>query len=107
MVVGTLLLGFVQERRRSQHAELFEDHTIDAPRRTAGLASAIGVTALIAVLASVVGPRLPLVSANERFDLREYQTPPFDPLEQPSPLVQIKAALQEENAERVVFAVTI
>lgn len=106
VLVGALLLGSYQQRRRTEQAELFEDHTIHQPRPWTGLLPALGVIALVAVVAPVVGPNLPLASANERFDLRRYQVPPFDPLEQPSPLVQIKASLQEENAERVVFTVT-
>ncbi len=106
MVIGALLLGFLQQRRRTHEAELFEDLTIEAPGRHTGWTAALAVAAAIAIASSFIGPRLPLAASNERFDLREYQTPPFDPLKQPSPLVQIKAALQAENADRVLFTVT-
>ena len=57
------------------------------------------------VAAPMVGPRLPLAEAHERFDLRRYQVPPFDPLAVPSPLVQLKASLKDERKEDVVFTV--
>lgn len=106
MLAGALLLGWWQQRRQTERAELFEDHTIAEPRPWAGLASALGVISLIAVVAPLLGPNLPLASANDRFDLRQYQTPPFDPLKEPSPLTQLKAALNEQNADRVLFSVT-
>ena len=57
------------------------------------------------VAAPIVGPRLPLAEAHERFDLRRYQVPPFDPLAVPSPLVQLKASLKDERKDDVVFTV--
>lgn len=106
MVVGALLVGWLQQRVRTNQSEYFEDFTIESPRRSAGVASALLMVVLIAVAAPLVGPRLPLADANERFDLRQFQTPPFDPLEQPSPLVQLKVGLLEANQDEVVFRVT-
>ena len=57
------------------------------------------------LVAPVLGPRLPLAEANERFDLRQYQVPPFDPLAVPSPLVQLKASLKDDRRDDVVFEV--
>lgn len=106
IVVGTLVLGFLQQRARTRQAEIFEDMTIDEPSRTAGLIPASIAVVVVAVAAPLLGPRLPLAEANDRFDLRELQTPPFDPLEHPSPLVQVKAHFQEVNADKVIFRVT-
>ncbi|MET0325045.1 MAG: transglutaminaseTgpA domain-containing protein, partial [Ilumatobacteraceae bacterium] len=58
------------------------------------------------VLAPLLGPRLPGAEARDRFDLREYQVPPFDPLAVPSPLVQVKASLKDERRDDVVFVVS-
>ena len=58
------------------------------------------------VAAPLLGPRLPLAEADERFDLRRYQVPPFDPLAVPSPLVQVKASLKDERRDDVVFVVS-
>ena len=58
------------------------------------------------VAAPFLGPRLPLADAHERFDLRRYQVPPFDPLALPSPLVQVKANLKENRKDDVVFTIT-
>ena len=60
---------------------------------------------LIAIVAPFVGPRLPFASAHERFDLRDRNDPPWDPLAISSPLVQIKPALREDVKEDVVFTV--
>lgn len=68
-------------------------------------ASAIGLTALIAVLAPLLGPGLPLADAHERFDLRTYQERPWDPLAEPSPLVTLKASLKEGRLDDAVFTV--
>ena len=46
------------------------------------------------------GPHLPLAEANERFDLRRYQVPPFDPLAVPSPLAEVKASLKDDRKRR-------
>jgi transglutaminase-like putative cysteine protease len=105
--VGALLLGFVQHRRRTAEHEIRDDHAgswHEHPLvRTAG---AVGFAAVIAVSAVIIGPRLPAASAHDRFDLREYQTPPFDPLDEPTPLGQLKVGLQDANADRVVMKVT-
>jgi len=106
IVAGALMLGYIQQRRKTRSSELFENFTINNPKPTAGLAAALGVTALISVAAPFLGPQLPFAEANERFDLREFQTPPFDPLEEPSPLVQLKAVFQTVNSDEVVFRVT-
>ncbi len=62
------------------------------------------MTAVVA--APLLGPRLPLADAEERFDLRQYQVPPFDPLAVASPLVQLKASLKDERRDDVVFVVS-
>ncbi len=66
----------------------------------------IGLLVLIGLTAPALGPRLPLASANERFDLRQYQERPWDPLDEPSPLVTLKASLKEGNRDEVMFRVT-
>ena len=58
------------------------------------------------VVAPLLGPRLPGAEAHERFDLRQYQVPPFDPLAVPSPLVQVKASLKDDRRDDVVFVVS-
>ena len=68
------------------------------------LAAAVVVGAVVA--APALGPQLPLADANERFDLRQYQVPPFDPLAIPSPLAQVKASLKDERKDDVVFTVS-
>ena len=73
-------------------------------RRRLALGAVVAVAAVLA--APLLGPRLPLADAHERFDLRRYQVPPFDPLAVPSPLVQLKASLKDERRDDVVFVVS-
>ncbi len=60
-------------------------------------------TGIVIVLASVAAPSLPLVSARERFTLREYRTPPFDPTVLSSPLADFRKYLTPEAKDRVLF----
>ena len=60
---------------------------------------------VITAAAPFVGPHLPLASANDRYDLRDHVTPPWDPLALPSPLVEVKSSLVDERRDAVVFHV--
>jgi transglutaminase-like putative cysteine protease len=110
ILAGTLLLISVGQRfaprvRVGRSAAAAED-ILDAPphRRRLMFGAALVIGAVVA--APVVGPRLPFAEAHERFDLRRYQEPPFDPLAVPSPLVQLKASLKDDRKEDVVFVVS-
>jgi len=111
IAVGALLLGVLLDPRRSAIAgmdgaadhETMETTTSVAPH--ARMIRAGMVLVAVAVLAPVVGPRLPLADANERYDLRDQVVPPWDPLSLPSPLVQLKAQLAAEVEDEVVFEV--
>ena len=106
ILAGTLALIAVatRSRRRSgTDADLDED-AIAVNRRRLALGAVVAVAAVVA--APMLGPRLPLADAHERFDLRRYQVPPFDPLAVPSPLVQLKASLKDERRDDVVFVVS-
>jgi transglutaminase-like putative cysteine protease len=121
LVVGALVLGFLQELRRNA-ADEFDASEIGGSDLGAGdpiatppvwheraavrAGAALALAAAIGALAGVVGPRVPNADANERFDLRRFQTPPFDPLNEPTPLGQVKTGLQEANADKVVLRAT-
>ena len=105
MVAGALALGFLQQREGDELVRRSHEQAVEPRRGFAGIASAVAIAAVVTVAAPLVGPRLPLASANERFDLRELQTPPFDPLEEPSMLAQVKAGLLDEYADEIVFSV--
>ncbi len=74
--------------------------------RPRSLALSVALLSVVGLAAPALGPRLPLAGANERFDLRQYQDRPWDPLDEPSPLVTLKASLKEANRDEVVFRVT-
>lgn len=101
---GALLLVFLQQRRRVTRFGA-DQATLTGIPRLRGLASAVVMLSIVGVGAWFVGPLIHRPGTEDRFDLRAYQHPPFDPLEDPSPLTQVKAALQEQNADRVVFIV--
>lgn len=103
LAAGGLLLGWLHRRQR-----IADDAAGDlaVPTSRAALVWTGVMVAVVVIGAALVGPRLPTATANERFDLRDLQVPPFDPLAEPTPLSQIKAGQQESNADRVVFRVT-
>jgi len=113
IAVGALLLGlFLDPGRRlgsgSAPAESTDGTATESTTSTSPHARTIRVALVIgavAVLAPIVGPRLPLAEANERYDLRDEVVPPWDPLSLPSPLVQLKASLAAEQEDEVVFTV--
>jgi len=55
-------------------------------RQTTRIALGVGMLALAALGASVIGPRFPLAKATHRVVLRNYVHPPFDVQQYPSPL---------------------
>ena len=55
------------------------------------------VLGLVAALASMASVLLPYADEERRFDLRDLQTPPWDPLSVPSPLTNVKAGLLAFN----------
>lgn len=108
---GALVLGVLQQQRRAAatRIELDDDHTVVPAwheRNWVRVAAAVGLAGAISGAAVLVGPHVPNADANERFDLRRFQTPPFDPLDEPTPLTQVKTGLQEAHADEVVMRVT-
>lgn len=64
------------------------------------------VLALVAAAASMASVALPYADEERRFDLRDLQVPPWNPLDVPSPLVDVKAGLLElEQDEEPVLRV--
>ena len=114
IAVGALLLGLLLDPRRAaiegsidgdpELTDSMETTTSVSPHARSIRAAL--VIAAVAILAPLLGPRLPLADANERYDLRDQVTPPWDPLSLPSPLVQLKASLAAEVEDDVVFEVT-
>lgn len=64
-----------------------------------GLVVLAFVLALVGVLASTSSLVLGVADEDSRFDLRDLQTPPWDPLQAPSPLAELKASLVQANTE--------
>jgi TgpA N-terminal domain/Transglutaminase-like superfamily len=62
------------------------------------VASALGALAL--------APKLPLASAHERYVLRDRIQPPFDPRQDPSPLVAFRKYITGDGANQDLFTVT-
>ena len=104
LVLGTIALGLVQQRIRTTD----ERHrAADAHHRSSrGLTISAALLAGLTFLAPVLGPRLPLADTHERFDLRQLLVPPWNPLDAPSPLAQLKSSIKEDRAEEVAFTVS-
>jgi transglutaminase-like putative cysteine protease len=108
IVAGTLALITAAQRlgRRSVAGRVpdeFDAGAVSTNRRRLTFGAIVVVGAVVA--APLLGPHLPLAEARDRFDLRRYQVPPFDPLAVPSPLVQLKSSLKDERRDDVVFTV--
>ena len=90
ILAGTLLLIAAGQRlgrgrtRRRDLRRVRRRRPTSTNRTRLMLGAVVVVGAVVA--APLLGPHLPLAEANERFDLRRYQVPPFDPLAVPSPL---------------------
>ena len=105
---AALAMGAIQQRRVRREAEVAPAAARGTGRRRreiVGVARVVVMLAVVGVAAPVVGPRLPLAKANERYDLRDENTPPWDPLAVPSPLVELKGSLAAEQRDKVVFTV--
>jgi transglutaminase-like putative cysteine protease len=108
ILAGTLLLITVGQRlgvrRVVASLDEFDAGAVSTNRTRLMLGAAVVVGAVVA--APLVGPHLPGAEAHERFDLRRYQVPPFDPLTVPSPLAEVKASLKDDRKDDVVFTVS-
>lgn len=108
LATAALAMGAIQQRRARREQEVAPAAAGRRPRRreVVGFARVIVMLAIVGAAAPLVGPRLPLAKANERYDLRDQNTPPWDPLAVPSPLVELKGSLAAEQRDKVVFTVT-
>jgi transglutaminase-like putative cysteine protease len=108
ILAGTLLLIAAGQRlapRRVAAIDEFDASGRIGSNRTRLMLGAVVVVGAV-VAAPLLGPHLPGAESNERFDLRRYQVPPFDPLAVPSPLAEVKASLKDDRKADVVFTVT-
>lgn len=99
----TIILGLLGRSARDMTGLSIANSTTSTRRRILAPAA---VLLVIMAIAATIGPRLPLADARDRFDLRDRQENPWDPLDSPSPLVTLKADLKEEIADQVMFRVT-
>lgn len=103
LLVGVLLLSrFGSSHATEGHQE--SEERIGASPRQRGLRSlgfAAAVLVAVAVTASLLAGATSIAEADDRFDLRDVQTPPWDPLALASPLAEVKAGLKTADAEPV------
>ena len=102
LVVGTLAFGWRQQQQSIASQDVRIGNTTALVRRGRAVHS-LGIVLAIAVIAPVVGSVLPVID-DTRYDLRDRLTPPWEPLDEPSPLAQVKRNLLPENREAVVFS---
>jgi transglutaminase-like putative cysteine protease len=101
--VAAVAIGVVQQRALNRERQIVAA-SLDG-RRARTLFGVAATLTLVGVAAPIIGPRLPLANAHDRFELRQQTTPPWDPLSVPSPLVQVKASLDERQRDDKVFTV--
>ncbi len=107
--LGIMISLTIEDARlaRLQGAVMAGAALLSATRFRSGRAVGPIMLVLAATLvATRIGPHLPLASLNDRFDLRRHQERPWQALDLPSPLVTLKASLKEGRSDTVVFTVS-
>lgn len=102
LLTALSLLTVTATRRSTLVGDESWGNTSAAGQRGRLLSGAV-VLAVAVGLAPVVADVLPGFDERDRFDLRSRLEPPWDPLDEPSPLAQIKANYADETREDVVF----
>ena len=102
LVVLSLLLGWVTQREQGLVSDDEIGNTTVLRQRARALYGATFL-AIAAIAAPLVAPLAPGMAERERFDLRDRLDPPWNPLDEPSPLAQIKANYLDANRDDVVF----
>ncbi|MEM9131346.1 MAG: transglutaminaseTgpA domain-containing protein [Actinomycetota bacterium] len=102
LLTALSLLTVAATRRSALVGDESWGNTSTAGQRSRLLSGAV-VLAVAVGLAPVVADVLPGFDDRDRFDLRSRLEPPWDPLDEPSPLAQIKANYADEAREEVVF----
>ena len=102
LVALLLALGIIQQRDLGLETDASMGNTTMARKRVRFLGAA-AILLTIAVASPGVALLIPGLSGRERFDLRDTLEPPWAPLNEPSPLAQIKGNYRDEVKSDVVF----
>lgn len=100
-----LLLALVRRRQLEKASGLTVTRAGGGGRGPLGLLVPAGLLLIIGVLAAILGPQISNAADSDRFDLRDFQGNPWDPLAEASPLVTIKQQLKQEDDPEVMFTV--
>lgn len=97
-----LALGFYQHRDLGFENDQELGNTTVARQRTR-LLGAGAMLLVVAGLSPVLANSVPGWDRRERFDLRDKLDPPWNPLDEPSPLAEIRGNYLDEEKAKVVF----
>jgi|GEM_PF-2904185 len=100
-----LALGWFQQRALGYETDNTIGSTTVAKRRSRHL-SAAAMLLLLTMAAPLLAPRVPGLDTRPRFDLRDRLEPPWNPLEEPSPLATLKTNYDTSVANDVAFTIT-
>ena len=100
----TLALGWHQQRNLGFEVDEEIGNTTIARRRSRILWASMVLVAT-SLAAPIIAPSAPGMADRERFDLRHLLEPPWNPLDEPSPLAQISSNYLEAARDDVVFVV--
>lgn len=100
-----LALGVFQQRDFGMELDQSIGNTTVLQKRRRFLGAAL-VLLLIAGVSPAVASVIPGFSDRERFDLRDRLVPPWEPLDEASPLAQIKANYDDNVKQDVAFTVS-
>lgn len=97
-----LALGWYQQGRAHDAIDAQLGNTTVARRRSRVLYGGV-VLAATSVVAPVLAPHTPGLADRPRFDLRDRLEPPWDPLDEPSPLARLKSNYVDAVRNDTVF----
>ena len=97
-----LALGIVQQRELGLESDASMGNTTVA-RKRARFLGAGAILLAVAVASPAIALLIPGLGDRDRFDLRDTLEPPWQPLNEPSPLAQIKGNYRDEVKSDVVF----
>lgn len=104
LTIGSIGLGWLQQRAYGYENDQTIGITTVRRRRQRFLKGAAMLLAISAA-APLIAPLAPGFEERARFDLRDRLEPPWNPLDEPSPLAQIKANYRDGFEQSAVFVV--
>lgn len=80
--------------------------SVDGSVHWSRLGAAVAMLVMVVAIGLILGPTLPFVHGESRYNLREQVVPPFDPRDEPSPLGAFRSYLTKDAKDQTQFTVS-